>query len=65
MSTLSYNHVGFVHAVHDDDTDGKWDRIIISDGNVMGGGLRILAEYTLDEFYSVFGYSQMFAVPIH
>ncbi len=65
MSTLSYNHVGFVHAVYDDDSDGKWDRIIISDGNVMGGGLRILAEYTPDEFYSVFGYSQMFAVPIH
>lgn len=65
MSTLSYNHVGFVHAVYDDDVDGSWDRIMISDGNVMGGGLRIMAEYTPEQFYSVFGYSQLFAVPIN
>lgn len=63
LSTNSYNHVAFVHSVIDENNDGKWDKLVISDGNVCNGGIRLLAEYTSEDVRNIFGNTQIYAIP--
>lgn len=64
-----YGHVLFIHSVFDDDGDGKWDRVIASDGNLDGvqdtgnDGVRIMYEWTRSEWVSRWN-PTYYAVPI-
>lgn len=63
VGTTSAGHVGFINAVLDNDGDGQWDHIIVSDGNVCKGGVRVWATYTKQEFYNAWGYNFTLCVP--